>query len=80
MARSIQTSTIAPAGGGEGSPAPIITPNEEHRVLDVVDVNGDGLMEVVAHTFVDADDTEDAEVSVLSYDGNEVDTVLTQGC
>lgn len=79
VARSIQTSTIAPGSGGEegGSPAPIITPNDEHRVLDVVDVNGDGLMEVVLHTFVDA---SDARVSVLTYDGSDVDTVLTAGC
>lgn len=76
-ARSIQTSTLAPGGGGEGSPAPIITPNDEHRVLDLVDVNGDGLMEVVTHTFVDADE---ARVGILTYDGSDVDEVLTQGC
>ena len=78
-ARSVQTSTIAPGGGGEegGSPAPIITPNDEHRVVDVVDVNGDGLMEVIVHTFVDA---SDAQVSVLTYDGADVDTVLTASC
>jgi hypothetical protein len=77
-ARSIQTSTLAPGGGGdEGSPAPIITPNDEHRVLDLVDVNGDGLMEVVAHVYVDAGD---AQIQVITYDGTDVDTVLTAGC
>ena len=49
---------------------------ESHRVLDVADLNGDGLMEIVAHVWYG----EGALVSIFTYDGGAVTEVLSTGC
>lgn len=46
------------------------------RVLDVVDLNGDGRMEVVVHAWY----YEGASVLVYTYDGAELTEVLANGC
>ncbi len=58
----------------EGNPA--AEPYDSFRVLDVADVNGDGIAEVVVHTwFVDG-----AGVIVFEYDGATLGEVLQAGC
>jgi len=52
---------------------PVIT---NFRVLDVVDLNGDGKMEVLAHVWY----YEGASVSLLEYDGTKLTEVLSTGC
>lgn len=49
---------------------------ENYRVLDVADLNGDGLMEIVVHTWY----YEGAGVDVYTYDGASVTDVLSSGC
>jgi len=51
-------------------------PFDSYRVLDVADLNGDGIAEVLVHTwFVDG-----ASVIVYTYDGSTLTEVLTTGC
>jgi len=57
----------------EDGPFPII---ERYRVLDVADLNGDGLMEVVVHAWY----YEGASVLVYTYDGSKLTEVLATGC
>ena len=49
---------------------------EQYRVLDVADLNGDGIMEVLVHAWY----YEGAAVIVYSYDGSELIEVLAAGC
>lgn len=49
---------------------------ERFRVLDVVDLNGDGLMEIVSRSWY----SEGAGVSVATYDGSSVTEVVSTGC
>jgi len=58
--------------------APPPPPIENYRYLAVADLNGDGLMEFIAHVWNDRN--ENADVVVYSYDGTEVDTALSAGC
>lgn len=69
----------APAPGATTPPttAPA-APVERFRVLAVADLNGDGLAEFVTHAWNDADEV--TEVIVNTYDGSEVDSVLTASC
>lgn len=55
---------------------PTAASSETHRILAVADLNGDGLMEFVAHAW----EGTDATVIVNSYDGTEVTPVLTTTC
>ena len=57
----------------EGEP---VQPFDSYRVLDVADLNGDGIAEVVVHTWF----TGGAEVTVYTYDGAGLTEVLTAGC
>jgi hypothetical protein len=52
-------------------------PIERYRVLTVADLNGDGLMEFVVHSWTE---DQEAEVLVYTYDGTEVDAVLRASC
>ncbi|MGI9646823.1 MAG: FG-GAP repeat domain-containing protein [Ilumatobacteraceae bacterium] len=54
-------------------PTPITT---RYRILDVADLNGDGLMEVVVRRWF----FEGAAVFVYSYDGNTFTEALSAGC
>lgn len=68
-----------PAGATTVSPdtSPATTsPADTFRTLAVVDLNGDGRFEIVAHAF----EGSSAEVTVSTYDGTEVTAVLTAGC
>ena len=49
---------------------------ERYRILDVADLNGDGRMEVVVHTWY----YEGAGVIVYTYDDGELTEVLATGC
>ncbi|BAN02536.1 hypothetical protein [Ilumatobacter coccineus] len=49
---------------------------DNYRVLDVADLNGDGLMEIVVHTWY----YEGAGVDVYTYDGSSTTEVLSTGC
>lgn len=77
IARSI-TTTVTPTTVAEGDEpgATTTTPFETYRTLAVADLNGDGRIEIVMHAFRG----ESAEVTVNTYDGTEVDPVLTAGC
>ncbi|MEL6892530.1 MAG: hypothetical protein AAFP84_13090 [Actinomycetota bacterium] len=57
----------------DGEPTQIL---ENYRVLDVVDLNGDGISEVVVHGWY----FEGAGVGVYSYDGSTLTEVLSAGC
>lgn len=56
--------------------APTPAPSSSYRTLAVADVNGDGLMEVIVHSWVG----DDASVAVNTYDGTDVEAVLTASC
>ncbi len=73
-ATSVSTPTTAAEGATPGEST--TTPNDTFRTLAVVDLNGDGIAEIVGHAFAGTS----AEVSVYSYDGTEVTPVLTAGC
>lgn len=49
---------------------------DSYQVLDVADLNGDGLMEIVVHTWY----LEGAGVNIYTYDGSTVTEVITSGC
>lgn len=49
---------------------------DSYRVLDVADLNGDGLMEIIVHTWY----YEGAGVNIYTYDGSTVTEVITSGC
>lgn len=49
---------------------------DSYRVLDIVDLNGDGLMEIVVHTWY----FEGAGVNIYTYDGATVTEVISSGC
>jgi hypothetical protein len=57
----------------DGDTFPLI---ERYRILDIADLNGDGRMEVLVHTWY----YEGAAVIVYTYDGGELTEVLTAGC
>lgn len=67
----------APPATGATTDPPAPEPVERHRTLAVADLNGDGLMEFVAHQW---EDENDAGVVVYDYDGTEVTAVLTTTC
>lgn len=77
IARSVAT-TVTPTTVSEDDPPgeTTTTPNDTFRTLDVVDLNGDGRYEIVTHSFGGGD----ADVTVNTYDGSEVDPVLATGC
>jgi hypothetical protein len=64
------------AAGATTTAAPAPSPSRTYRTLAVADVNGDGLMEVIVHSWVG----DDARVAVNTYNGDEVDAVLTASC
>ena len=51
-------------------------PFDSYRVLDVADLNGDGIAEVLVHTWF----ADGASVIVYTYDGITLSEVLTAGC
>lgn len=65
-----ESTTTVPA---EGDPRPII---DRFRVLGVADLNGDGIMEVLVHTWY----FEGAGVIAYAYDGETLTEVLRTGC
>ncbi len=74
LAATQVTTTTDPATGEAGAaPAPTF---ELYRVLDVVDLNGDGLMEIVVHVW----DDDGAGITVWSYDGETVTDAVSTGC
>lgn len=77
IARSVE-STVTPTTVAEGDEPgeSTTTPNDSFRTLAVADLNGDGRFEIVVHAF----QGDDSEVTVHTYDGTEVDPVLTAGC
>lgn len=74
IARDFATSPAAPTTSEDETSG--IAASATYRVLTVADLNGDGLMEVVVHSWVD----EEATVTVDTYDGDEITTVLTASC
>ena len=77
IARSV-TSTVTPTTVAEGDTPDesTTTPAETFRTLAVADLNGDGRFEIVTHAF----EGTSAEVTVSTYDGTEVNPVMTAGC
>ena len=77
VARSVRT-TVTPTTVAEGdTPGESTTTQADtFRTLAVADLNGDGIFEIVAHAF----EGSSAEVTVSTYDGTEVNPVLTAGC
>jgi hypothetical protein len=67
------SSNIVPPDDGDETTFDII---ERFRVLDIVDLNGDGRMEVVVHAWY----YEGASVTVYEYDGRSLNAVLGTGC
>ncbi len=61
---------------GDGSEEDFFPIIERYRVLDVADLNGDGRMEVVIHSWY----YEGASVTVYEYDGTSLTDVLATGC
>ncbi|MEP4649879.1 MAG: hypothetical protein ABJ314_06830, partial [Ilumatobacter sp.] len=77
IARSVaSTTTPTTAVEGDDPAEAVTTPAQTFRTLAVVDLNGDGRSEIVAHAF----EGDDAEVTVSTYDGTEVTPVLSAGC
>jgi len=77
VARSV-TETVTPTTVAEDDPPgeTTTTPADVYRTLAVADLNGDGRAEIVSHAF----DGTTSTVSVHTYDGTEVDAVLTTAC
>jgi len=77
IARSVAITVTPTTVAEDDEPGePTTTPADTFRVLAVADLNGDGRFEIVAHAYAGSS----AEVTVNTYDGNEVDPVLTAGC
>lgn len=75
VARDVAAVAAPDTGATTEPPAP--GPFERHRTLAVADLNGDGLMEFVAHVWESEGETS---VIVYDYDGTEVTAVLTTSC
>lgn len=77
VARSIaETSTPTTIAGAEATAA-TFGPFETFRTLAIADVNGDGLAEFVVHSW---ERERDATVTVYTYDGRDVTSVLNGSC
>lgn len=77
ISRSVATTVTPTTVAEDDEPGePTTTPAETFRTLAVADLNGDGRFEIVAHAF----EGSSAEVTVSTYDGTEVNPVLTAGC
>jgi hypothetical protein len=79
VARDNEAVPEAPDADEPGATTTVTTapaPSSTYRTLAVADVNGDGLMEVIVHSWVG----DDATVAVNTYDGTEVEAVLTTSC
>lgn len=74
------TTTTTPDGTTPdgAAPAPELPTFETYDVIDVIDVNGDGLMEIVVHVW--SSDGEGAGVAVFEYDGGSVDLAFSASC
>lgn len=70
-ATTVATSSIASTRSTRG-----LSAIARYRVLAVADLNGDGRMEVVVHTWIG----EVASVKAYAYDGTELNEVLAAGC
>lgn len=70
--------TTVERSAGEATPdqPDSFSPIDTYRVLDVADLNGDGLMEIVSRSWY----FEGAGVSVHTYDGSTLSEVVATGC